>query len=109
MSPTSNAASVPVPPTPTQANRPSSKDLAVAQIHEDQEARIRTIEKHLFAEKQLTQTLEEALTDLERQSNKMKSEVDAWRRKAAELEHELREAKERERRTAVRTRRTVGA
>ncbi|PMD35547.1 putative chromosome-associated kinesin KIF4B [Hyaloscypha variabilis F] len=96
ISPTANAASVPVPPTPTQANRPSSKDLAVAQIHEDQEARIRTIEKHLFAEKQLTQTLEEALTDLERQSNKMKSEVDAWRRRASELEHELKEAKERE-------------
>lgn len=95
-SPTANAASVPVPPTPTQANRPSSKDLAVAQIHEDQEARIRTIEKHLFAEKQLTQTLEEALTDLERQSNKMKSEVDAWRRRATELELELKEAKERE-------------
>jgi thiamine pyrophosphate-dependent acetolactate synthase large subunit-like protein len=96
ISPTANAASVPVPPTPTQTNRPSSKDLAVAQIHEDQEARIRTIEKHLFAEKQLTQTLEEALTDLERQSNKMKGEVDAWRRRASELEQELKEAKERE-------------
>jgi chromosome segregation ATPase len=94
ISPTGNAAAIPVPQTPTQANRPSSKDLAVSQIQEDQEARIRTIEKHLFAEKQLTTTLEEALTDLERQSNKMKAEVDAWRRRASELEVELKEAKE---------------
>ncbi|KAH7397861.1 putative chromosome-associated kinesin KIF4B [Cadophora sp. MPI-SDFR-AT-0126] len=96
ISPTGHAASIPVPPTPTLGNRPSSKDLATSQIHEDQEARIRTIEKHLHAEKQLTQTLEEALTDLERQSNKMKAEVDAWRRRAADLELELKEAKERE-------------
>ncbi|KAL2069674.1 hypothetical protein VTL71DRAFT_14353 [Oculimacula yallundae] len=96
VSPIGHAASIPVPPTPTLGNRPNSKDLATNQIHEDQEARIRTIEKHLHAEKQLTQTLEEALTDLERQSNKMKAEVDAWRRRAADLEHELKEAKERE-------------
>ncbi|KAH6713789.1 putative chromosome-associated kinesin KIF4B [Leptodontidium sp. MPI-SDFR-AT-0119] len=96
ISPTGHAASIPVPPTPTLGNRPSSKDLATSQIHEDQEARIRTIEKHLHAEKQLTQTLEEALTDLERQSNKMKAEVDAWRRRAADLELELKDAKERE-------------
>jgi thiamine pyrophosphate-dependent acetolactate synthase large subunit-like protein len=92
-----NAANIPVPPTPTlQSNRPSSKDLAISQIQEDQEARIRTIEKHLSAEKQLTTTLEEALTDLERQSNKVKADCDAWRRRAADLEAELREAKDRE-------------
>jgi kinesin family protein 4/21/27 len=85
-----------IPPTPTQGNRPSSKDLASSQIQEDQEARIRTIEKHLIAEKRLTTTLEEALTDLERQSNKMKAECDAWRRRAGELEKELKEAVERE-------------
>lgn len=83
-----------VPQTPTQGNRPNSKDLALSQIQEDQEARIRTIEKHLFAEKQLTTTLEEALTDLERQSNKVKSDCDAWRRRANELEVELKEAHE---------------
>jgi chromosome segregation ATPase len=83
---------VPVPQTPTQNNRPSSKDLATAQIQEDQEARIRTIEKHLFAEKQLTTTLEEALTDLERQSNRVKTDCDAWRKRANELEGELRDA-----------------
>ncbi|KAL3421460.1 kinesin family protein [Phlyctema vagabunda] len=93
ISPVGNAASIPVPPTPT-GNRPTSKDLALAQIQEDQEARIRTIEKHLFAEKQLTSTLEEALTDLERQSNKVKADCDAWRRRAGDLETELKEAKE---------------
>jgi chromosome segregation ATPase len=87
-----NAASIPVPQTPTQSNRPSSKDLATAQIQEDQEARIRTIEKHLLAERQLTTTLEEALTDLERQSNKIKADCDAWRKRANELESELRDA-----------------
>ncbi|KAH8601461.1 putative chromosome-associated kinesin KIF4B [Bisporella sp. PMI_857] len=91
-----NAAAVPVPATPTQGNRPTSKDLALAQIQEDQEARIRTIEKHLFAEKQLTTTLEEALTDLERQSNKVKADCDAWRKRASELQVELDAAKERE-------------
>jgi hypothetical protein len=64
------------------------------QIHEDQEARIRTIEKHLFAEKQLTNTLEEALTDLERQSNKIKADCEAWRRRATDLEGELKDLKE---------------
>jgi hypothetical protein len=91
-----NSAAIPVPPTPTLSNRPTSKDLAISQIQEEQEARIRTVEKHLFAEKQLTTTLEEALTDLERQSNKVKADCDAWRRRAAELELELKEAKERE-------------
>ncbi|KAB5586184.1 hypothetical protein GE09DRAFT_56519 [Coniochaeta sp. 2T2.1] len=80
------------PASPT--GRPPSKDLAFSQIQEDQEARIRTIEKHLFAEKQLTQTLEEALTDLERQQKKLKSDCDAWRRRAGDLEAEIKELKE---------------
>ncbi|KAF7890843.1 uncharacterized protein EAF01_010652 [Botrytis porri] len=86
----------PVPPTPTQSsfNTRNSKDIAATQIQEDQEARIRTIEKHLFAEKQLTSTLEEALTDLEKQSNKVKADCDAWRRRANELEAELKAAEE---------------
>ncbi|RDL37253.1 putative Chromosome-associated kinesin KIF4B [Venustampulla echinocandica] len=95
ISPT-NAAGVPVPQTPTQGNRPTSNDLAISQIQEDQEARIRTIEKHLSAEKQLTTTLEEALTDLERQSNKVKADCDAWRKRANELDAELKQAKEKE-------------
>jgi len=83
-----------VPSTPTTGVRPPSKDLAISQIQEDQEARIRTIEKHLQAEKQLTQTLEEALTDLERQSNKVKADCDAWRRRCTDLETEIKELKE---------------
>jgi hypothetical protein len=75
----------PSPPT----SRHQSKDLAQQQLVEDQEARIRTIEKHLFAEKQLTATLEEALTDLESSSTKMKTEMEAWRRKCGGLEEEL--------------------
>lgn len=75
-------------PSSPAIGRPSSKEVALVQIQEDQEARIRTIEKHLFAEKQLTSTLEEALTDLERQSNKVKADNDAWRRRCNELEQE---------------------
>jgi chromosome segregation ATPase len=82
-----------VSPTPN-GGRPPSNDLAMAQIREDQEARIRTIERHLNAEKQLTSTLEEALTDLERQSNKVKADCEAWRKRAADLESEVRELKE---------------
>ncbi|KAI1852600.1 hypothetical protein JX266_002141 [Neoarthrinium moseri] len=82
-----------MPPTPT-GGRPTSNDLAMAQIRDDQEARIRTIERHLHAEKQLTSTLEEALTDLERQSNKVKADCDAWRKRAQELETEVKELKE---------------
>jgi kinesin family protein 4/21/27 len=75
--------------------RPPSKDMAMQHhIHEDQEARIRTIEKHLSAEKQLTSTLEEALTDLERQSNKVKADCDAWRRRCTELEAEMKAMRE---------------
>lgn len=80
-----STAVAPSPPT----SRHQSKDIAQAQLVEDQEARIRTIEKHLFAEKQLTATLEEALTDLESSSTKMKSEMEAWRRKCVGLEEEL--------------------
>jgi kinesin family protein 4/21/27 len=89
---TANAQNIPISPTSV---RPNSKDLAISQIQEDQEARIRTIEKHLSAEKQLTATLEEALTDLERQSNKVKADCDAWRRRAADLELEIKELRDR--------------
>lgn len=79
--------------SPVPGMRPPSKDITMQQIQEDQEARIRTIEKHLSAEKQLTSTLEEALTDLERQSNKVKADCDAWRRRCGDLETELKEMK----------------
>lgn len=81
--------------SPIPGMRPPSKDMAMQHhIHEDQEARIRTIEKHLSAEKQLTSTLEEALTDLERQSNKVKADCDAWKRRCTELEAEMKAMKE---------------
>ncbi|OAA78650.1 kinesin family protein [Akanthomyces lecanii RCEF 1005] len=84
-----------VPASPT-SGRPLSKDnMNISQITEDQEARIRTIEKHLYAERQLTQTLEEALSDLEKQSKKVKADCDAWRKRASDLETEVKELKER--------------
>lgn len=83
--PPTAATTAPSPPT----SRHQSKDIAQAQLVEDQEARIRTIEKHLFAEKQLTATLEDALTDLEASSTKTKSEIEGWKKKCASLEEEL--------------------
>ncbi|KAJ5745928.1 hypothetical protein N7520_011110 [Penicillium odoratum] len=91
---------IPLPPLPTIAaqsngsvsppsSRHASKELVNAQIVEDQEARIRTIEKHLYAEKQLTATLEEALGDLEAQSSKVKTDCEAWKKKAWALDDEL--------------------
>lgn len=66
------------------------KDESIsAQYVEDQEARIRTIEKHLFAEKQLTATLEEALVDLETQGNKVRADMEAWKKKAWSYEDEI--------------------
>ncbi|KAJ5678127.1 uncharacterized protein N7477_003760 [Penicillium maclennaniae] len=89
---------IPLPPLPTIASngsvsppssRHASKELVNAQIVEDQEARIRTIEKHLYAEKQLTATLEEALGDLEAQSSKVKTDCETWKKKAWQFEDEL--------------------
>ncbi|KAH0545595.1 hypothetical protein FGG08_000426 [Glutinoglossum americanum] len=86
------ANSAPAPPTPTMSRRPS-KDLANSQLAEDQEARIRTIEKHLFAEKQLTATLEEALTDLEKQGKKVEEDLKEWKKKCWSLEDEMERVK----------------
>ncbi|KAK8216481.1 chromosome-associated kinesin KIF4 [Phyllosticta capitalensis] len=89
-SPPSAGVSSPGPtPGSPPGSRHQSKDIAHAQFVEDQEARIRTIEKHLFAEKQLTATLEEALTDLESNSTKVKGEMENWKRKCNGLEQEL--------------------
>ncbi|KAJ5546442.1 hypothetical protein N7494_004027 [Penicillium frequentans] len=74
---------------PPPSSRHASKELVNAQLVEDQEARIRTIEKHLYAEKQLTATLEEALGDLEAQSSKVKTDCEAWKKKAWSLDDEL--------------------
>jgi chromosome segregation ATPase len=93
--PGSDRATSPIPGGASPpASRHASKDGAGAsagmtQLIEDQEARIRTIEKHLFAEKQLTATLEEALVDLETSANRTKTDMDGWKRKCQGLEDEL--------------------
>lgn len=93
--PGSDRATSPIPGGASPpASRHASKDGAGAsagmtQMIEDQEARIRTIEKHLFAEKQLTATLEEALVDLETSANRTKTDMDGWKRKCQGLEDEL--------------------
>ena len=56
---------------------------------DERDARIRTIEKHLKVEKQLTLTLEEALSELETQVNKTKQEVETWKSKAWGFEEAL--------------------
>lgn len=94
---------IPLPPLPTNATGlaspaltsnfspypPIKDESATAQYAEDQEARIRTIEKHLLAEKQLTATLEEALVDLESQGAKFKADMELWKKKAWSCEDEL--------------------
>ena len=96
--PVSNLASppptIPLPPLPNGASSPApgaarAVSPATAQQRlEEQETRIRTIEKHLFAEKQLTATLEEALTDIEKDSKKVKTELEAWKKKCWDAEDE---------------------
>lgn len=84
-----------VPSSPTSA-RPPSNNFNISQVTEDQEARIKSIEKHLTAERKMTETLEQALGDLELQSKKVKADCDAWKKRAQELEAELKEVKERQ-------------
>ena len=87
----------PIPPGPASPvqSRHASKELNSSagrdqsQMVEDLENRVRTIEKHLHAEKQLTATLEEALVDLETQSNKIRGEGETWKKKAWQVEEEL--------------------
>jgi archaellum component FlaC len=83
-------------PTTSHQNTTTPKDQANSQalrrqsaLIEEQEGRIRTIEKHLHAEKQLTATLEEALVDLETQSNKLRVDAEGWKKKAWTMEEEI--------------------
>lgn len=77
------------PQPPSTAPSTVQVDAGYAQVIEEQESRIRTIEKHLFAEKQLTATLEEALVDLETSQNKTRQDLESWRKKCSNLEDEL--------------------
>jgi len=72
---------------------PNPEAFHSSQQIEEQEGRIKVLEKHLFAEKQLTATLEEALVDLESQGNKVKMDMEAWKKKAWAHEDELSQLK----------------
>ncbi|CAF9934004.1 MAG: hypothetical protein HETSPECPRED_009072, partial [Heterodermia speciosa] len=91
---------IPLPPIPTMASASNislpngitspQPDFSYAAPPADEtERHIKSIEKHLFAEKQLTATLEEALVDLESQGNKTKMEMEGWKKKAWAYEDEL--------------------
>ena len=78
------------PTSPTHGRRPSSKDqLVLAQLQEDHEARISAMEKKLKAEKALNTVLEESFIEIEQNSTKVKAEREEWRRRAEELEVEI--------------------
>ncbi|CUS14370.1 unnamed protein product [Tuber aestivum] len=85
------AGSAQPPPTPSMSRRPS-KDYVVAHM-EDQEARIKTLEKQLQAEKALTVTLEEALTDCENKMKSLRSDRDSFQAKASQVQQELERAR----------------
>ncbi|EWC46639.1 hypothetical protein DRE_04126 [Drechslerella stenobrocha 248] len=86
--PSAATTTAPIPPsTPTISRRPS-KDYVVTHL-EDQEARIKTLEKQLQAEKALTSTLEEALTDCEKTLKQLHTEKDNFQRKANQVQQEL--------------------
>ncbi|KAL9101126.1 MAG: hypothetical protein Q9163_003587 [Psora crenata] len=75
---------------PPGAQPPDSAALTqLNQTLADREAHIKQMEKHLFAEKQLTATLEEALVDLENQGKKTKQEMEAYKKKCWGLEDEV--------------------
>ena len=73
---------------------PSEEQKQLQAKVDEQENRIKTIEKHLYAEKQLTQTLEEALVDLETTANKSKSEADGWKKQKEQADAELNKLKQ---------------
>ncbi|KAL1311824.1 hypothetical protein AAFC00_001900 [Neodothiora populina] len=88
--PSSTFAGLPPFPPPPHSSMPSAlPDPALQAKLDEQDSRLRTLEKHLFAEKQLTATLEEALVDLENSTNKHKVDSDAFKRRCKELEDEL--------------------
>lgn len=87
---TSKEVAVPRTSSPTVPTKDHSNAIKrQSAIIEDQESRLRTMEKHLHAEKQLTATLEEALVDLETQSNRLRVDAEGWKKKAWALEEEM--------------------
>ncbi|KAK5938381.1 hypothetical protein PMZ80_009351 [Knufia obscura] len=87
---TSKEVAAPQTSSPTGATKENASTIKrQSAIIEDQDSRLRTMEKHLHAEKQLTATLEEALVDLETQSNKLRVDAESWKKKAWSLEEEM--------------------
>ncbi|KAL5594069.1 hypothetical protein BROUX41_001112 [Berkeleyomyces rouxiae] len=88
-------------PTPGASSEAHSTNNATsfAQVQDDQEAKIKSLQKHLTAERQMTATLEEALGDLEDQNKKMLVDAEGWRKRATELETEIKDLKERQQQT----------
>jgi len=100
---------IPLPPLPTSVTSPTSStfpssstfpappnnnvDLLASHTAalEEKDSHIRQMEKHLFAEKQLTATLEEALVDLETQGNRIRLDMEGWKKKSWGYEDELKE------------------
>ncbi|KAF8534083.1 hypothetical protein BDD12DRAFT_445709 [Trichophaea hybrida] len=91
---------IPLPPLPGSSSPPPSagptrrpsKDYVTAHLDE-QEARIKTLEKQLQAEKALTATLEEALTDCEKTMKRLTSDRDSFQAKASQVQQELEKTK----------------
>ena len=55
----------------------------------ERDKQLRQMEKHLIAEKQLSQTLEEALADLETGQKRSKADMEGWKKRCWSLEDEL--------------------
>ncbi|KAF8461430.1 hypothetical protein BDZ91DRAFT_379174 [Kalaharituber pfeilii] len=91
--PTNGTPPVPAAPTSPNMSRRPSKDYVAAHI-EDQDARIKTLEKQLLAEKALTQTLEEALTDCEKTLKRLTADRESLQLKAQQVQEELDRARQ---------------
>ena len=81
-----------------QKNCPTSNNNVQRQNAQSREPKpesyhVRQMEKHLFAEQQLTATLEEALVDLEDQGGKIKLEMEDWKKRTWAYEEELSQLK----------------
>jgi len=91
---------IPLPPLPGSSSPPPgagptrrpSKDYVTSHL-DDQEARIKTLEKQLQSEKALTVTLEEALTDCEMTMKRLTSDRDSFQAKASQVQQELEKTK----------------
>ncbi|KAG8527675.1 uncharacterized protein KY384_007828 [Bacidia gigantensis] len=77
------------PSSVQQASIPHADISSLQQTLSEKDSHVKQMEKHLFAEKQLTATLEEALVDLENQNKRTKSDMDSYKKKCYALEDDL--------------------